>query len=155
MVWQEQCGVGRRRCLPRRMAGGGLLPRGVTYLLSGETELRSRHSRGPVTPDLVGALIACRGDTPVPHPTTANGQPTIANRHQPPTDNHQPPPTAINRQPIPTNHRQLPNHQPPSTTNRQPEAKWAEKRSKMEISRVVPDPWRGSNGPFWAILGLF
>ena len=35
------------------------------------------------------------------------------------------------------------------------EARWAQKRSKWKISKVVPDPWGGSNGPLWANMGLF
>ena len=44
---------------------------------------------GPKSPKMGpgGPLMACRGATPFPQPTTTNCQPTIANRHQAPTDN--------------------------------------------------------------------
>ena len=83
-----------------------------------------------------------------PRSAPDNCQLPTDNRHPPPTTNHHQPPTTTNRQPSPTANR----HQPP-TANQRPDG--PKNGQKWKFSKVVPDPWGGSNGPFWAILGLF
>ena len=85
----------------------------------------------------VGPLVTCRGGTPVLHPTTTNCQPTVANRHQPPTAT---------------------NHQRTTPSTRGPRPDGPQSGQKWKFSKVVPDPWEGSNGllgPFSAFLTRF
>ena len=65
-----------------------------------------------------------------PHPTTANCQSTTANCQS----------TIANRRQLPPD-----NQRPDGPRN---SLKW-------KLSEVVPDPWRGPEGHFWTILGLF
>ena len=76
------------------------------------------------------------GSTGQPTDRVQRGAPSFATR-QLPTANRQSP-TASNRQPPATANRQ-----PPSTSNHQP-----------TTNNQVPVPWKGSNGPVWAILDL-
>ena len=73
----------------------------------------------------------------------AEGSPPFPNRHMPNVNRQSP--TAINR------------HQPPTATNRQPTTRpdGPENGQKYKVSKVVPDPWGGSNGPLWAVLPRF
>ena len=110
----------------------------------GPQRAQNKPKTGPVTPGSGGSPDRVQRGYPRSPPDncrlpTDNRQPpSTANRQEPLTDNHQPPPTADRHQ-LPTNNQ----------------AGCVKKRSEMEISKVVPDAWGGSHGPFWDILGLF